>query len=573
MKTTIRTLCGIAALVLVTFGFIYGPTEVSKSRSDNIWLLSLLGAGILLLGAFWIGRAPISRDASQDDRLRHNVQRISSLLVVGFLLLGLQLLRDQVVVATEIQKPYLTPQDEIVQDPRVIREQLSNQRGLIRDTFGNIVAGREVNPKTGLVKRTYTNPPVDQLIGYFSPLQFGNSGLEEVYDDYLTGKSGINPLVNWQRKLLHEPTVGNDIYLTIDPNLQAKAVASLGNLPGSIVLLDARTGAVLVMAGNPNFDPSGLAFDPTTDDTEWPKQSQNIQKRWQELNKDPAKPLLLRPTQGLYTPGSVFKTVTLAAALDLGLIQPNTEWIDNGSFKIDSAPAINDPNRPTPNTTWTTQQGYMFSLNAVFAQIGLKVGGDNLIRYSHNFGFGQTVPFDLPVAKSSAFSQAGFLTTPIAIASTGFGQGELQATPLEMALIAASIGRGDGTLPKPYLVKEIKTPEGVLIKQTQPEVWLRPIRPETSRAVKDIMIASATDGWVGRNGGGLKDSGAVVGGKTGTAEVGEGVQNAWYIAWASKGDRTFAIAVIIDHQAGGEGLKLALPRANELLRAALATVK
>jgi peptidoglycan glycosyltransferase len=233
-----------------------------------------------------------------------------------------------------------------------------------------------------------------------------------------------------------------------------------------------------------------------------------------------------------------------------------------------------DPNRPDPaKTTWTTQQAYMFSLNSIFAQMGLTVGGDNLIRYMDNFGFDKDIPLDLPIAKSLPFVQSGFLTGKAAQASTGFGQGEILANPLHMALVAATIGRTDGTMPKPYIVKEIKAPNGAVIKQTQPEVWLKPIKPETASTVRDIMIASATNGWVGLNGGSLQGSGAVVGGKTGTAEVGNGIQNAWYIAWASKGDRLFAIAVVVDHQPNGEGLRLAMPRANEVLKAALATVK
>jgi peptidoglycan glycosyltransferase len=128
-------------------------------------------------------------------------------------------------------------------------------------------------------------------------------------------------------------------------------------------------------------------------------------------------------------------------------------------------------------------------------------------------------------------------------------------------------------MPKPYLVQSIKTPSGQLVKETQPANWLQTVRPETAKTVRDIMIASATDGWVGLNGGSLKGSGAVVGGKTGTAELGNNLNNAWYIAWASKGDRLFAIAVLIDHRANGEGLKDALPRANKILLAALDGVK
>ncbi|MEI6045798.1 MAG: penicillin-binding transpeptidase domain-containing protein [Chloroflexota bacterium] len=573
MIKTARILAALLAAIALAIGFFYRPEEVVKGRTDNIWLLCLLVIGIMLLVVFWIGRLPVSQTSDPEERLRHNLQRLSSLLIVGFILMSLQLLRQQVVVADDLQKPFFTPQDELVQDPRLIREKLTNQRGYIRDTYDNIVAGREVAPKTQLVKRTYGNPAINQIIGYYSPLQFGNSGLEARYDDYLTGRAGANALVNWQRSLLHQPTVGNDLTLTIEPNFQALAQQKLGKLSGAIVLLDANSGAVLAMVGNPNYNPADLAFDPTQDDNQWSQQTKDIQKRWEALNKDPGIPLLVRPTQGLYTPGSTFKTITLAAALDLGLTQPESTWNDTGSFTVEGA-TFKDPNRPDPSrTTWTTQEAYMFSLNSIFAQMGLAVGGDNLIRYMDNFGFRKAIPFDLPIANSLPFLKAGFLTGKAAQASTGFGQGELLTTPLQMALVAATIGRTDGAMPKPYLVKKITAPNGAVIKQTQPEVWLNPIKPETARTVRDIMIASATKGWVGQSGGSLSGSGAVVGGKTGTAEVGGGVQNAWYIAWASKGDRLFAIAVVVDHQPGGEGLRLAMPPANELLKAVLETVK
>ncbi len=135
------------------------------------------------------------------------------------------------------------------------------------------------------------------------------------------------------------------------------------------------------------------------------------------------------------------------------------------------------------------------------------------------------------------------------------------------------MGRGDGIMPKPYLVQSIKTHTGQLIKEADPGSWLQTVRPETAKTVKDIMIASATDGWVGLNGGNLKGSGAIIGGKTGTAELGNNLNNAWYMAWASKGDKLYAIAVVIDHRAGGEGLQDAMPRANKILTAALAEVK
>lgn len=577
MKGFFRFFCGLVAIAAIVFGFVYRPQTEIDNRKDTTWLLSLLVCGIALLGVMWVGRAPFTskRGLDPEDRLRHYVQRVSSVLVVGFILISLQLLRQQVVIANEIEKPFFTENSEgtqiVVQDPRLINTTLSNQRGRIFDAAGNEVAGIATS-KYKLVKRTYADSPVKQLLGYFSPLQFGNSGLEAEYDDYLSGQHGSNPFASLQRSLLNEPTQGNNLYLTVDPQLQQLAQDQLGTLPGSIVLLDAKSGAVLAMVGYPRFDPAELVFDPTVDDSEWNDQIQAIEQRWKALNDDPSQPLFMRPTQGLYVPGSIFKTVTLSGMLDTGKAKPDTQWKDNGSFVID-AYKINDPNRPNQNTTWTTQQGYMFSLNAVFAQMGVQLGPDDIRNYAGKFGFGQEIPFDLKTSASQVESTKDYLTSRVAQAETGFGQGQLQVTPLNAALIAAAMGRGDGIMPKPYLVQSIKTPNGQLIKETQPSNWLQTVRPETAKTVHDIMVASATQGWVGQNGGSLPGSGAVIGGKTGTAELGNGLNNAWYIAWASKGDRLFAIAVVVDHRANGEGLQDALPRANKILTAALAGVK
>lgn len=579
MKNVVRVIFGMIGGSALLVGLFYRSEAEIKNRSDIIWLLSLLVAGLALFGVFWLGRDSSfsKRNLNAEERLQHNVQRVSSAIMVGFILISLQLFRQSFVVADEIEKPFEGTNSEgkavLVQDPRLINQKLGNRRGRIFDASGKEVAGIATS-KYNLVRRTYDEQsPVKQLLGYFSPLHYGNSGLEEVYDDYLSGSNGTNPFLSLQRSILNQPTIGNDLYLTIDPKLQQIAQDALGNQNGSVVLLDAKSGAVLAMVGYPRYNPADLTFDPTVDDSLWNDQIQEIQKRWTNLNSDPTLPLLHRPTRGLYVPGSIFKTVTLAAMLDTGKTTPQTVWEDKGFLIVDGH-RINDPNRPRANqTNWTSREGYMFSLNTVFALMGIQLGQSDLENYAAKFGFGKKIPFDLSPETSRAYSQENFLASKVAQADTGFGQGQLLMTPLHAALIAAAIGREDGVLPKPYLVQQIKTASGALIKEAKPEQWLQAVRPETAKTVRDIMVASATEGWVGQNGGSLPRTGATVGGKTGTAELGGGINNGWYIAWASKGDRLFSIAVVIDNKVGGEGLRDAMPRANQVLTAALATVK
>lgn len=579
MKETARIICGLIAAGAVTFGFFYRPENEVKNRTDGIWLLCLLIAGIALLGMFWAGRSLFQskKILNPEEKLKHYIQRVSSVLIVGFLLISLQLVRNTVVIADELKQPYngVNAKGQAVssQDPRITNSQSKRQRGRIFDANNGEIAGIKVD-KDGYVARTYTsNSAARQLLGYYSPLQFGNSGLEENFNNYLNGDIGANPLLTLRDELVHKPTIGNDLYLTIDPKLQQLAVTQLGNLSGAIVLLDAKTGAVLAMAGYPNFDPAQLAFDPTLAEKDWPAQFDKISKSWQALATDPTSPLLPRATQGVYIPGSIFKTFTLAAGLDSGKITPDKVWNDTGTLTVDGR-VINDPNRPDRNKTeWTTREGYMFSLNSVFAQMGLELGAPLLQQYGEKFGLDKPIPFDIATARSRLYVDNGYLLNRVAQADTGFGQGQLLLNPLHLALIAASFGRGDGVMPTPYLVQTIKARDGTVIKNTQPRNWLQTVRPETVQQVRDIMVASATNGYVGINGGGLKDTGALVGGKTGTAELGGGLTNATYIAWASKGERTFAISVVINGGRGWDGLAFAMPRANQILRAALANVK
>lgn len=590
MINFIRGLCVVVIIGALSVGFVWQPSEGflwqtsqnATSRSDTFWLICLAVTGIALTILFWYGRAKLKPNASQVARTRHNVQRVGTLMLVAFILLSLQLLRVQFVSADQIEQPYYNAQTgEVVQDPR--SDPYTEQRGEILDTFGNVVVGSEIG-KNGVVKRTYANSDINQLVGYYSPDMYGVTGLEKAYDDYLTGKNGGNPLVKAQHDLLHEPTPGNNIVLTVDPNLQQVAQSALGtNNTGAIVLLDANSGAVLAMVGNPHYDPSQLALDPTLTGDAYDQQVQKIQSYWAKLNNDQNSPLLFRPTQGVFTPGSIFKTITLAIGLDTNTTSLNSTWTDTGKFTIDFH-TIDDPNRPNSNTTWTTEQGYMFSLNSVYAQLGLKVGAANYNNYAPKFGFGQVIPFDLPVVPSTLYSpdNPNFLDSQTALADTGFGQGQIQTTPLEMALVAAAMGRGDGAMPQPYLVKEIRSPstpqnpQGTVLKTTTPSVWLNPVSQNTAKLVQQAMIAGATDGYVGIAGGGLKGTGAVVGGKTGTAELGGGYINGWYIAWATKNGHTFAIACLFDHLLNPKveaGVDIAMPAADKVLTAALATVK
>jgi peptidoglycan glycosyltransferase len=324
---------------------------------------------------------------------------------------------------------------------------------------------------------------------------------------------------------------------------------------GAAALLDARTGAVLALASSPHIDPSRLGGTDAAG-------TADAQAYWATVADDPAAPLLPRATQGLLTPGSVFKVVTAAAALDSGAATPDSTYEDDGQFTIQGH-TIDDPNRPDPNqTTWTLTQALGWSLNAVFAQVGLQVGADRLADMAARFGFGAAIPFDLPTAASQLASSPGDLAQSAALADTAFGQGEIEATPLQMALVAAGVAN-DGRIMRPYLVDRATGPDGGVAWTTEPSVWRRPIGDDTAAELARMMVWGTTEGGYRA----ASIPGYTVGGKTGTAETGRGTTHAWFIGWATDGTRAYAVAVVVEE--GGSGGSVALPIGRDLLAAAL----
>ena len=232
---------------------------LGSTGDDQRWLLCLFAAAPFILYLTWVV-AP--RPAGQENRA---VQRLGGVLLTFFILISLQLLREQVLIAdaTKNRTAVIDANNGVViSDPRRADAELRIQRGRIYDAAGQPVADRVI-PPGGYVKRIYPDPYTAYLAGYYSPLRFGNYGLEAMYNDWLTGQQGNNPLDDQINALLHRPTVGNDLHLTINPDLQQVATNALINCSnpsngciGAAVVLDAHTGAVLAMASNPNFDPS-----------------------------------------------------------------------------------------------------------------------------------------------------------------------------------------------------------------------------------------------------------------------------------------------------------------------------
>lgn len=559
MRALLRLIAFVSAVAMLGYGLLSGSDYVLSANDrtppgyDNTWLL------MLYLSTVPIGYLLFSMIPRQTVGWRRNAWKISAVLVVGFIIVSLQLLRQQFVVAPALaNRPVLT-ETSPDRNPRIFDQQLRTQRGRVFDRNGVELAGRVVGVN-GYVQRSYPEPAASYLIGYYSPGLYERSGLEEKYNDYLSGEEG-DPIEETRSRLLRRPAVGSDLRLTLDIELQKRAEEILGDRRGAVILMNPKTGEVLAMVTNPAFNAADLAFDPQKPLGE---ERERIQGVYADLTSDPeAARLVNRATQGLYNPGSTFKTVTGAAALDLGVAQPDQRYYDDGTFEVGGF-VINDPNRPDKRKLrWTFEEGYAHSLNAVFAQIGLDVKSAGLREYGARFGFEEPIPFDLRVTPSELERTPGFLSDRVALASTAFGQGQLSVTPMQVLLTAATIANG-GELPRPYLVSEIKTPSGGVALQQGRSVIRRVVSPEVAAQMTDVMVAAVDYGSAKL----AKVDGVEVAGKTGTAELGEDEDpHAWFTGFAPANNPQVAVVVLVEN--GGFGSQVAAPLGGELLEAAL----
>lgn len=433
-------------------------------------------------------------------------------------------------------------------------QMLSNiQRGAIYDRDGNLLA--QDSGQMGDFTRLYTDPSLAQTIGYASAIRAGVAGLEATYNRELLGLNRADTEID---RLLHRPLQGSSLVLTIDSQVQQTAVQALGGRAGAVVALDAKTGAVLAMVSQPTFDPNRINE---------PGYLGSLQGTTALIN---------RTTQALYTPGSIYKTVTLLAALDSGLANPDTIFEfgaprvggDGRNYYIYNVEGFEILSRLESNRV-SLPEAYRLSTNAVFAKLADEMTPDTFIEYNQRLGFSAAdyagrFPLELVVsAPQLANNIDDIRTNRVLRASTGFGQGELLTTPLNMAMVVQAIVN-EGSIPVPYLVESVRDPEGNVIRSRPEKHTVRGvISRETARQAKEIMIYLVQNGIRGEF-----VPGAVSGGKTGTAQQGGELEpHAWFIGFAEQGDKS--VVVVVVGESAGAGSEIALPIFAQVAYAAL----
>ncbi|MBA3523070.1 MAG: penicillin-binding protein 2 [Geodermatophilaceae bacterium] len=455
---------------------------------------------------------------------------IAMLLLFGLLVVNANYI--QVIKATEYQ-----------QDPgntRVLLEEYERQRGLII-VNGSSVANSVSTPADQLkYLRRYANGPVyAPATGYYS-LIFSNSGIERAENDVLSGSSD-SLFVRRLTDLFtgREPRGGN-VELTLDARTQQAAYDALTETgaTGAIVALDPQTGAILAMVSTPSYDPNLLSsHDPTA-----------IRDYAAQLDAAPVDPRLNRATSDNYPPGSVFKLIVAAAALENGLTPEST------------IPAPDVLTLPGTSTTLrnfggsscnggaddTLLHALTISCNTAFAQLGIDVGEDNLRDVAERFGIDDTgYDMPLPVAQSSL----GSIEDDAALGQSSIGQRDVRLTPIETASIVATIASG-GAFYQPHLVNETQEPDLTVIDQAEVSELRQAIDPEIAQDLTAMMVNVVAEGTGTR----AQINGLDVAGKTGTAEVEDGVApHAWFAGFAPADNPQIAVAVFIANGGSSQG--------------------
>jgi penicillin-binding protein A len=491
-------------------------------------------------------------------------KQISRIAIVGLLLLA------ALILATTYWQTWAPGGLKAKQDNAIQRvAQFRIDRGKIYASDGKTVLASNVRRRGGgqtLYFRRYpTHGLASQAVGY-STQGRSRAGIEREENPYLTASNAnVDTIIEKLTDNLKGATIrGNNLVLNLRVNAQKIAETALRGKCGAVVVLNPKTGQVYAMASSPGYDPNKI---------ESPNGFASI------LHSPNACPgsssaLLNRATQGLYPPGSTFKTVTAAAALDSGVYTPDSRFVDKG-YCIEYGKRVSnagDPEAPETFGPVNFLQAYQHSINAVFCDIGMKLGAARVLAKTKDFGFYARPPIELPpnevaasgeydFRKHATFDDAG-LADPGRLA---FGQDKLLVTPLQMALVAAAVAN-NGTVMTPHLVNRVTSPSGSTVVKVHPQVWKHAMKPETAAELNTMMQAVVTGG----TGTPAAIPGIKVAGKTGTAETGENhVYDAWFIFFAPADDPKVAGAVVLEHQANGFGGPVAGPIAKQLMQALL----
>ena len=415
---------------------------------------------------------------------------------------------------------------------RVLFEEQRIKRGIIRAADGRVLAANRALSGDRYTRRYQAGELFAHPLG-FTSLDRGRIGLEEYYNDELTGRRG-DPIGAIER-LLGPRDVGDDLQTSLSPEAQETAYEGLGDRRGAVVALDVETGAVLVLAATPSFDPT----DPENAET------------------------FNRATQGRFPPGSTMKVVTAAAALDSGKYTPDSQVSGENGKVISGTPLENFGGEDFGQITLA--DALTNSVNTVWASVAEDLGKETMAEYMRKFGFYEDPPMDYPDEQMLPSGEVGGrgrllkeTSGQIDVGRMAIGQDKLLVTPLQMATVAQTVANG-GMRMEPRLVAQVVDPDGRTIDEPLPQEAERVMSEENANALAGMMQNVVEQG----TGTAAQLEGVDVSGKTGTAEVGDGTDDLWFIGFTNK----VAVVAMLERQTGGTGGANAAPIAAEVLKA------
>ena len=458
------------------------------------------------------------------------IRDLASFFVLLFLVLAIRQLYVQLIAAPSIAQRPNNPRHAL----------LDANRGRILASDGTVLA------QTSAGKREYPlGAQTASLVGYVST-RYGSSGIEAAFDRALTPPdSSGDPLAQLEQiagALTGSSATarGADVITTLVPAIQAQLYSSLSRYRRAAgVVLDPQSGALLAVASVPSYDPNDF-------DAAFPA-----------LRTDSSAPLLNRALDGLYPPGSTFKIFTAAAALDSGTVTMDSHFEDRGYLQIGDFTLHDNESEATGYADLTT--AFALSSNVDFAQIALKMGTDAFYAYLDRWGIGAPLDFQLPAEPARIPAKAGIV--PGELAQMGFGQGALLVSPLQMALIGATIADG-GAEPRPYVVRQVVR-DGIPASLSEAGALTDPVSSDTASKVAQMMIAVVERG----TGTPAQLPHVTVAGKTGTATNPLGASHSWFVCFAPAEHPRVAVAIVVENV--GYGATYAAPIARDVVKTAL----
>ncbi|HEY7121207.1 MAG TPA: penicillin-binding transpeptidase domain-containing protein [Solirubrobacterales bacterium] len=415
---------------------------------------------------------------------------------------------------------------------RPLLEEQRIQRGRILASDGTVIA-KSIGQGSGNNKIFVRQYPQGALFGNpigYSFVTQGRVGFELSHNDELVGNK--TEFLSILDELQGHAQKGDNVQSALDPAAQEAAVSGLAGRRGSVVALDPSTGEVRAMVSIPEYDPN------------------QIPKHFAQLNRDESAPLFNRATQAGYPPGSTMKVVTATAALDSGEFTPDSTLSGRSGIEIDGVPLANSGGEEFGTIDMTT--ALTNSVNTWWAQAGEKLGKDTMFKYMDRYGFNAKPRLDYPsfqLAASGVYDGNRLLSPSdaIDIGRVAIGQERLRVTPLQMAEVAATVAN-KGELMEPRLWSKVIDPDGRETK-LDPARQSRVMSEDTASTLNTMMQSVVNEG----TGTAAAVSGIDVAGKTGTAEISPGVNDAWFIGFAPANDPQIAIACIVEHTSGFGG--------------------